>query len=181
MSCERDHQDGRSRDLSPPEGSYETGVEASPSAETLKLGQFPLHSHEWRVAFLLELYMQGYPALLEAVSRAWDLMKRPKAARCTHVGLLAGTGGKGKKALYNFFRAMITEALAVGRPIPKIADYASLDAWHDAVQQQQLSECHEVDQIIQRYAWTLVGEARKAKQPTGEIVPGPWIKSFALA
>ena len=139
-----------------------------------KLASFPLHTHEWRLAFLRELYMQGYPALLEGVSHAWALMERPKAARCTYVGLLAGTGGKGKKALYNFFRQMIADALDTMHRIPPIDDFPSLARWNDAVYAQWHDEEAEVDRIIERYALLLVGRTVPPSPGNAEIIQGPW-------
>lgn len=142
-----------------------------------KLASFPLHTHEWRLAFLRELYMQGYPALLEGVSHAWALMERPKAARCTYVGLLAGTGGTGKKALYNFFRQMIADALATMHRIPPIDDFSSLARWNDAVHAQWRDEEAEVDRVIERYALLLVGRTPAPEPRPCAVLPGPWTAS----
>lgn len=149
-------------------------ADQSSEAVSLKLADFPLHTHEWRVAFLRELYMQGYPSLLAGVSRAWALMERPKAARCTYVGILAGTGGKGKKALFNFMRAMIQEALAIGQPIPRIDNHPSLEAWNRAVYEQWANEHHATELVIEKYAYLLVGRTAPERELPGIVLVGPW-------
>lgn len=138
------------------------------------LSAFPLDTHDGRVCFLRELYMQGYPAVFEAVSHAWKLMQEPKAARCTYNGIIAGTGGTGKKALYNFFRNLISEALAVDQPIPTIGTFRSLEAWDRAVRQQWDREADQVEQIIQCYAGLMIGQAPAPLQQRGNVLVGPW-------
>lgn len=150
------------------------GIEGVPVGP--KLNSFPLHTQEWRVAFLRRLLEVGGEGLLEATSHVWDLLCRPKAARATAIGLAAGAGGMGKKALHNALSAFMEEWMGDMSP-PAVPDPSNVDSVHQAYLAHWAKEQEREEEVVARYAALLGGEtATPATQaPIGVVLKGPWI------
>lgn len=101
--------------------------------DPIPLASFPLQTNEGREEFLREYIRRGAPALFEAVSHIWAQLNEPREARCTGMGMAAGTGGIGKIALANLLSAALDRVVRINAILPKAADFESLDDWHRAV------------------------------------------------
>jgi hypothetical protein len=122
---------------------------------------FSLRTSAGREAFLEALVAIGEPGLFAAVKHVWSSLENPVAARCTQMGIIAGTGGAGKRALYKVLRAFIIEWL--GEPplrIPMSAD-RSLEEWHKAVMTAWNSEHARERAVMKRYAAILNGDNQR--------------------
>lgn len=145
-------------------------------ANSPALSSFPLNTHEGRVGFLRELFNRGYPCLFEGISHVWTALEEPKMARCFGIGLAAGTGGKGKKALVKFLSQMIDEGLATISLVPPPDDFSSLEAWHHFVCDSWVRDEEALSGIFEKYAHLLVAHpfASKPLKLPCEVIIGPW-------
>lgn len=125
--------------------------------EPVPLASFPLHTDAGRKGFLREYFNRGEPAIFEAVSHIWSTLNEPQEARCTTLGIAAGTGGKGKTALVNLLTAALDQAMSINALLPRPADFDSMDQWHEAVIASFGEEERETNDLIQKYADILNG------------------------
>lgn len=143
--------------------------------EPVPLTSFPLGSEEGRKAFLREFYGVGWDWLFLAVSHVWDSLAEPQAVRCTLMGIAAGTGGTGKKALIKVLAKFLTEALEPLASLPPRADYDSLEAWHLAAMATWQTDEARLCELLTIYADILDGKSHKETSPLpGQILLGPW-------
>lgn len=159
-------------DMTPEE--LDAFLDAGYPATPLKL--FPLSRKDGRDAFLHELYMIGYSALFEGVAHVWDSLAEPRAARCTQMGLEAGTGGKGKSALRKMLNQFITDGLATWTSLPERSDFADFESWNTAAQASFKEDEADLPLIIARYSDILNGGPDETAQdePKGQLIEGPW-------
>ena len=143
--------------------------------EPVPLTSFPLGSEEGRKAFLREFYGVGWDWLFLAVSHVWNSLAEPQSARCTAMGIAAGTGGIGKGALVKVLSKFLEEALTSGNPLPDRSDHDTLHDWHEAAMATWHKDEADLRVIIRKYANILDGT------PTGNVAPppcqiftGPW-------
>lgn len=142
--------------------------------DPIPLASFPLQTNEGRREFLREYVRRGEPALFEAVSHIWAQLNEPREARCTAMGMAAGTGGKGKKALVNLLFAVLEEVVSINAILPKAADFPSLDEWHRAVVQSFEDEELATNAVFQRFSDFLNGGAKMPALTSAELIIGPW-------
>lgn len=142
------------------------------------LDEYPLQSAEGREAFLERLVDFGEPGIFAAVAHVWSSLARPAAARCTQMGLLAGTGGTGKKALHNVLTAYVREWLGEQLPpLPPHDAYGTLDEWHRAAMAAFATEHEREIATVKKYAAILNGEAPGASSASSlgaTLLKGPW-------
>lgn len=145
--------------------------------EAIPLHLFPLHCDAGRQGFLREFYNVGEGAIFAACSHVWASLAAPQAARCTAMGLAAGTGGTGKKALLAVLQKFLGEALAINNPIPACAGFTSLDEWHQAAMRTFAQDEQELVVLLKTYSAVLDGEPAPKRTPRrwGKVVAGPWL------
>lgn len=144
--------------------------------DPIPLASFPLQTDAGRREFLREYVRRGEPALFEAVGHIWSQLNEPREARCTAMGMAAGTGGKGKKALVNLLSAVLEEVVSINAILPKAKDFDSLDEWHRAVIQSFGDEEAETNAVLQRFSDILNGGA-ETSACSAELIRGPWSDS----
>jgi hypothetical protein len=120
--------------------------------EPTPLSAFPLHSHEGRCGFLREFYMVGEGALFSAVAHIWSSLEEPRTVRCIKMGLAAGTGGSGKRALRKLLQKFFQEALSIDNPLPPRAAYESLQSWHEASMASFQQDEADLAALVEIYA-----------------------------
>lgn len=141
------------------------------------LTSFALHEPRQRQAFLGEFCRIGEPALFEAVSHIWSSLAQPQEARCTAMGVAAGTGGTGKKALMNLLHGCLEEILAWEHPLPRPEECGSVDEWHAAAMAAFAGEAAREEAVLERYATIIDGSAGEAATtPGANVICGPWRK-----
>lgn len=144
--------------------------------DPVPLTSFPLQFDNSRKEFLREYLSRGEPARFEAVSHIWASLNEPREARCTAMGIAAGTGGKGKSALMNLLSALLDEVMSINAILPRAADYPSLDEWHEAVIASFDDEEIQTNAALQKYADILNGGAQPKPPPPAEVIHGFWDK-----
>jgi hypothetical protein len=139
---------------------------------------FDLSTDEGRQALLRKYYRIGNTSLFEAVSHVWASLNEPKAAHCTLMGLIAGTGGKGKRGLVLALQKFLAEALDSVIPIPDRAAHSSLDEWHQASLLTYDQEEDALCELLCQYSKILDGGVpASASLPSDAlIIHGPWSK-----
>ena len=142
----------------------------------IPLHHFPLHSDAGRQGFLREFYNVGAGALFAAFSHVWASLADPAAARCTAMGLAAGTGGTGKAALVAVLTRFLNAALAGITPIPAGEGFANLDEWHRAAMQTFDADERHLRELLKTYSAILNGDPapKTAANPTSQLLAGPW-------
>lgn len=145
--------------------------------DPIPLASFPLQTNEGRREFLREYVRRGEQALFEAVGHIWAQLNEPREARCTAMGMAAGAGGKGKKALVNLLSAVLEEVVSINAILPKSADFPSLDEWHRAVVQSFEDEELATNAVFQRFSDFLNGGAEMPAPTSAELIVGPWSDS----
>lgn len=124
-----------------------------------KLSSYPLHTQEWREAFLQRLVDVGEEVLLEAVSHAWSLLARPKTARASAIAAAAGVDGKGKKALWNVLKRFMDEFLTLDfLPKATVPPSVDLQRFHMAQMCAWTNEQERERAVVKHYAVILGGE-----------------------
>ena len=146
-----------------------------PDPDPHALLAYPLQTVEWRRAFLHDYYWVGETALFIAVAHVWSTLAPPRAARCTMMGLMSGTGGTGKAALSLTLQKFLKEMLSVDHPFPSRSDYASLDAWNeDATAVFGADEAHR-EVLINSYESILDGRVEdQVDEGRCKVLVGPW-------
>ena len=134
---------------------------------------YPLCTNEGRCGFLEAYIWRGEEALFEAVNHIWNQLRPPKAYRCTLIGVAAGTGGTGKKALTAFLRRALRAALDDDLPQPWGKQYADIDAFHEAAMGYFAASHSHYETMIQKYANLLNGDVPNATDDA-EVIQGPW-------
>jgi hypothetical protein len=119
---------------------------------------YPLCTNEGRCGFLEAYIWRGEEALFEAVNHLWNELHPPKAYRCTLIGLAAGTGGTGKKALIPFLRKALRDALHDDLPQPWGEQYPDIDAFHEAAMAYFAASHSHYETMIQKYANLMNGD-----------------------
>ena len=142
----------------------------------VELTSFQLVFEEQRQEFLWEYYWQGEPMLFTAVAHVWDSLEGQREAHGTLVGLISGTGGKGKIGIRRTLEKFLRECLDGCSPLPACADYSSLDQWNDAVRQSCVDDERQARQRCAQYAAILDGRAPSQDKPeeAGVLLIGPW-------
>lgn len=142
--------------------------------DPVPLSSFPLQLDEWRKEFLREYLRRGEPARFEAVSHIWSTLNEPREARCTAMGIAAGTDGKGKTALMNLLAALLKDVMSFNAIVPRAADYPSLDEWHQAVVAAFGDGEARTSAALQKYADILNGDTEPMPDPPAQLILGPW-------
>jgi hypothetical protein len=143
--------------------------------EPIPLTSFPLGSEEGRRAFLREFYGVGWDWLFQAVNHVWISLAEPRSARCTAMGIAAGTRGTGRRALVKVLSKFLEDALNVNTPLPARCDYDSLAAWHEASMATWQRDEAEIQVLACKYAGLLNGGLLAvAAPPLGQLILGPW-------
>ena len=144
-----------------------------------RVSSFPLHTSEWREAFLERLMEAASLAEFEATSRVYDLLLQPKKFHCAAMAKLAGVPGSGKVAILNVLRAYMDEW--VGPPmqsLPPISDFDTMDDWNAHVHAGWASENARERWVVKKYAAILNGEVIGHERPPadelGQLLQGPW-------
>jgi hypothetical protein len=132
-------------------GNYEPAPE--------RLAFYRLDTDEALRAFLHDVYWIGYPGLFVAVNHVWNMLEEPRAYRCTLMGQHSGAGGAGKTALVNTLRQFIGKALATLKPIPKLAQFDSMEEWNEQIAADRITEVAALNEVIDRYALVLEGKS----------------------
>jgi hypothetical protein len=141
------------------------------------LNAYQLHLRSGREAFLERLVAIGEPGVFSAVAHVWGSLARPAEARCTQMGLLAGTGGKGKVALRKVLTAFISEWLGHEMlTLPRWAGGQPLVDWHQKVVRIWAHENEREIAVVRKFAAILNGEppAHSLDPPSVVILRGPW-------
>jgi hypothetical protein len=138
---------------------------------------FDLGTDEGRQGLLRKYYRIGDTSLFEAVSHVWASLNEPRAVYCTHIGMAAGTGGKGKRALVLALQKFLAEALDTINWIPSRQDYATLDDWHQASMSTFAKDEEDLCVLLRHYSTVLNGGVipQPAGELTGLVIKGPWI------
>lgn len=143
----------------------------------LRLSAYPLHTDEWRQAFLDRLTQVGYIGLLEAAGHVYDLLFEPKRVHCALVAQLVGVPGAGKLAIYNSLRTFLDDYLYM-EPVPPFAPRESLEGWDARVRAKWRKEHEREAQLISSFACILNGEQSNKLTPDVEryasVIAGPW-------
>ena len=139
---------------------------------------YPLCTNEGRCGFLEAYIWRGEDAMFEAVNHIWSQLRPPKAYRCTLMGLAAGTGGSGKKALTPFLRRALRDALDDDLPQPWGEHYADIDAFHDAAMAYFAASQNRYETMIEKYASLMNGEIPHVTDGA-EVIQGPWKQPLA--
>jgi hypothetical protein len=137
---------------------------------------FDLGTDAGRQGLLRKYFMIGDTSLFEAVSHVWASLNEPRAARCTAIGLAAGTGGKGKRGVVLALHKFLAEALETINWIPPINEYPSLEAWHEACKRTYTDEEADLCVVLERYSTLLnCGEVDPvAAIQEAVVLQGPW-------
>lgn len=139
------------------------------------LTSYTLSDEAHRREFLHQFYWVGETALFAAASHVWASLAEPRGARCTLIGLMSGSGGKGKTGLVLTLQKFLTETLAVDNPLPDRADHPTLDAWHEAAMAAFEADRNDVAALCARYSAILGGSCPEPEQPPTSVVTGPWL------
>lgn len=142
--------------------------------DPVPLSSFPLQFDQWRKEFLREFLRRGEPGRFEAVSHIWSTLNEPREARCTAMGIAAGTGGKGKTALMNLLAALLKDVMSTDAIVPKAADYSSLDEWHEAVIAYFRDGEARTNAALEKYSHILNGGAEPMRKSPAQVIHGPW-------
>jgi len=154
-------------DMGNPEGEiFEDYEPPAPSA-------YHLGNNESRCGFLEAYIWRGEDALWESVNHIWNQMLPPKAERCTAIGLAAGTGGTGRKALIPFLRRALRESLDHDIPKPWGLKYPDLETFHETAMAYFAASHNHYEKTIQKYANLM--NCGEPPQQTAQILQGPWI------
>ena len=98
------------------------------------LNAYPLYKPYYQRAFLLRLIEIGEEGLLAATSHVWHSLEEPVEYRATLMGKAAGTGGKGKIAIWNMLARMLQDVEEIDTPdLPRSRDFEDPEDWHRAV------------------------------------------------
>ena len=142
-----------------------------------RLSAYPLHTDQWRQAFLDRLTMVGYIALIEATNHFYDTLIVPKDFHCALVAQLAGVNGSGKLAIYNALRNFLNDFLTV-TPLPPSRPDESLEHWHARVMARWERVREREKLLIIAYASILNGDQPlKPATPVhrfAKVLTGPW-------
>jgi len=133
---------------------------------------YPLCTNEGRCGFLEAYIWRGEEVLWESVNHMWNELCEPKALRCTAIGLAAGTGGSGKKALIPFLRRALDEAINHDLTQPTIDDYPDIHAFHEASMAFFAADYALYQKAIQKFADLMNGGPDNA--PVGIVIEGRW-------
>lgn len=122
----------------------------------IPLTAFDLSIGGGRVGFLERFMELGADAAFEATAHVWKMLAEPKAARCTLMGVAAGTGGTGKAALYKVLVRFTEEWLGEfsGLALP---DASSLTEFHGQAMAAWEAEADRERRVVDRYAAILNG------------------------
>jgi len=112
--------------------------------------------------------------LWESVNHIWNEMLPPKAERCTAIGLAAGTGGTGRKALIPFLRRALRESLDHDIPQPWGLKYPDLETFHETAMTYFAASHNHYEKTIQKYANLM--NCGEPPQHYAVILKGPWKK-----
>jgi hypothetical protein len=122
----------------------------------IPLTAFDLSVLSGRVEFLERFMELGADAAFEATAHVWTMLDEPKDARCTLMGIRAGTGGTGKAALYKvlvrFTEDWLGDFGGVALPVaPSLAEFhgQAMAAWK--------AEADRERRVVDRYAAILNG------------------------
>ena len=149
------------------------GLEDVPYGPRL-CGMF-LHTQEWRTAFLFRLAEVGETAVIEAATRAWDLIAEPRAWRCAKMAMAAGVPGKGKHALVQILTLFIEEFIGdVSAALSTAAGHTCLDDRHNAAMAAWKFEQDRETEVVARFAGMLSDGAVEPPWPSGKLICGPW-------
>lgn len=144
------------------------------------LKTFHLGTEEHRQDFLYQYQWQGDDVLFTAIAHIWDSLEGEREAHCILVGLLSGTGGKGKTALRKTLQKFLAECLDTPTPaMPRMADFASMDEWNAAVRSGWNNDEAHVLKLCQQYSAILDGRSSEWTALDRECEPsnlllGPW-------
>lgn len=138
------------------------------------LSSIPLTTDAGRQAFLRAYSDYGDTQLLMAVAHVWNSLADPKAVRCTAMGIAAGTGGTGKRALVKVLQACLAEMVTMHNPLPAVDDFAALDDWNQAAKACFAAEEAKEAEIIAYYSAILDGASPPAVSTNADIIQGPW-------
>ena len=140
---------------------------------------FPLHTNEGRYAFLEEYIYWGNERLFEAVSHIWGLLNDPREARCSAIGLAAGTGGTGKWALAKFLKKALRSALESPTRMPS-PEGKDLYSYHSAAMAFFEADRRHYQKAVQYFADILGGQDNsRTSPPDAKLLFGPWISDHA--
>lgn len=146
-----------------------------PEPDPYLLLAYPLQTEAWRRAFLHDYYWVGETALFIAVARVWSMLAPPRAARCTLMGLMSGTGGTGKAGLVLTLKKFLEEMLAVDHPFPEHSNYPSMAAWNEDAMAVFAADDADRAALIARYEAILDGRAESTGPANScDIITGPW-------
>ena len=142
----------------------------------VELTSFQLVFEEQRQEFLWEYYWQGEPMLFTAVAHIWDSLEGQREAHGTLVGLISGTGGKGKTGIVLTLQRFLRECLDGCSPMPSRDLYASLDEWNDAVRLSMAEDEEQARNLCSRYSAILDGRVpeKEAADSFGQLLQGHW-------
>lgn len=150
----------------------------------MPLASFHLGSEEHRREFLWQYYWQGETTLFAAVAHVWDSLGDQRAAHGTLVGLLSGTGGKGKTGIVLTLQKFLRECLDGPEPLPAIAEFAALEQWHQACKQSFADDEAHARRLCAIYSDILDGRPPaklRRESRHGEVMAGPWRLDFIAA
>lgn len=142
----------------------------------VELTSFDLSNEEQRKEFLWEYYWQGETTLFSVVAHVWDSLEGQREAHCTLVGLVSGTGGKGKTGLILTLQKFLRECLDGCSPLPSRENYASLEEWNDAVRQSFIDDEQQARERCKQYSAILDGRVPEVttKDSSGQLLKGNW-------
>lgn len=151
------------------------------------MNSFDLSVDEQRQRFLYQYQWKGDQVLFPAVAHIWNSLEGQRGGHCILVGLLSGTGGKGKNALRLTLQQFLADCLDGPDMIPKAAEFGSLEEWNRAVQNQWSGEEERVLALCARYSAILDGRCPCDRSPSdpvnsangghrrpAAVILGPW-------
>ena len=128
-----------------------------------KLKDYPLHTHDWRSAFLNRVAEVGYIGLIEAAAHVYDCLSEPKALRCALIAQLSGVNGSGKLGIFNGLQSFLDDFLTLTALPPKVRG-ESLESRHAKVMSGWQTEREREEALIWKFAWILDGKNPTARR-----------------
>ena len=129
-----------------------------------KLKDYPLHTHDWRLAFLNRMAEVGYIGLIEAAAHVYDCLNDPKALRCALIAQAAGVSGSGKLAVFNSLNCFLDDFLTLPALPPKL-DGESLERRHAKVMLGWQTEHEREEAVVKKFAHILDGRRSVSDAP----------------
>lgn len=159
--------------------STETWIEVLGEDVELPLNAFDVSHAEERWQFLWRLSEIGEEGLFIATSHVWSALAPPRAARCAWMAQQAGLDGRGRLALYGVLTRFIDvfNEETAPPPLPDPKQFASADAWHEAVSALFAAGDAAMSRVIDQWSAVLNGEAERGARGSsacGEVIAGPW-------